>query len=85
MFQNGYARNYSSFNPTITLNNTVIDYNYQKWNDKGIVQSKMISDVKYKFYSWDSNITLSNFNFREATGEVIQANALFAGGNTLYK
>eukprot|EP00347_Sterkiella_histriomuscorum_P016197 403354113 len=85
MYQNGYTRNYSSFNPTISVNNAAIDYNYQKWNDKGIVQSKMISDVKYKFYSWDSNITLSNFNFREATGEVIQANALFAGGNTLYK
>ncbi|CDW75737.1 UNKNOWN [Stylonychia lemnae] len=85
LYQNGYSRNFSLFNPTIDQSNQIISYNYQKWIDKGITQSKMISDVKYKFYSWDSSMTFLNIIFTEITGEVIQQNALITGGNTLFK
>eukprot|EP00347_Sterkiella_histriomuscorum_P007614 403348240 len=86
IYDHGYKRNNTVFNPTLYSNSTFIPYNYQKQIDQGLMTVGEATELKYKFLVYDSGIQMSNISFIELyTDEMDPLNALFRGNFLPYK
>eukprot|EP00347_Sterkiella_histriomuscorum_P014225 403361694 len=80
IYDQGYYRNNTVFNPTLYPNSTPIPYNYQKQIDQGLMTFGEVTDVKFKFVFFNSGIQIQNVTFIEKYSvKYDQMNALFVG------